>query len=257
MIHRFLLRETKGRIGNDGSKSTKEYRIQKDAENAFAKTYLEKTGNVFGAQQFVKKPGKYNRINIDYNDLERAVQLNKVPTKLTKPLYELMQLLFVGDVMKSTLIAFCLDLDSMPLGKISIQQMSDCLNLLGEISAMLEHKNHHNQILSASNHFYSCFPQNAGKKRPLMIDSFELVKEKMNLVQSMLEKSQKYDFLTGSLNKEKNLLDVCYEHLEDSAEIVMLNKSSGMYKQICDYVRNTQLHSTNLQLYIYDPGIHH
>lgn len=56
-----------------------------------------------------------------------------------------------------------------------------------------------------------------------------------------MEKEYKFDYLIGEKNTEKNLLDVCYEQLVDSAEITVLNKSSGMFKQICAFVENTQL----------------
>lgn len=61
------------------------------------------------------------------------------------------------------------------------------------------------------------------------------------MLQYMMEKEYKFDYLIGEQNTEKNLLDVCYEQLVDSAEITVLNKSSGMFKQICAYVENTQL----------------
>lgn len=69
----------------------------------------------------------------------------------------------------------------------------------------------------------------------------------------MMNKVSNYDYLTSQQNIKRNLLDVCYEHLEDSAEINMLNKASPMYTLICNYVRNTQLHQPTSPIF-YNPG---
>lgn len=232
-----------GRIGTlGGSKNLIKCTDIKEAETEFKKIFLNKTGNEFGTKEFVKKSGKYNQVNIDYEALCRKHPLDLVPTKLTKAIYELMGLLFVDDVMKSELLAFCLAGDSMPLGKLTMQQIHDALNLLGEISIMLELNNEQNhRILAASNQFYSWFPYGTGFKRPSIINTHKLVEEKISMLQNITEKCLKYDILTSQLNDEKNLFDVCYEHLANSAEIKMVNKLSEMYAQISKYVTNTQL----------------
>lgn len=256
-----MLRESVGRIGTlSGSKKliecTDVYSV-KEAEAEFKEIFLNKTGNEFGTKEFVKKPGKYNQVNIDHEALCRKFPLDLVPTKLTKAIYELMELLFVDDVMNSELLAFCLADDSMPLGKLTMQQIHDALNLLGEISIMLELNNEQNhQILAASNQFYSWFPYGTDFKRPPIINTHKLVQEKISMLQNITEKCLKYDILTSQLNDEKNLFDVCYEHLANSAEIKMVNKLSEMYAQISKYVTNTQLQPANQMPVIqnYKPG---
>lgn len=249
-----------GRIGTTiGITNLKNYSAFEYADNVFKKLYFEKTGNVFGANPFVKQPGKYNQIDIDTESgpLSQQIVENAVPTKLSKPLYELMRLLFDGRPMRSTLLAFCLNIDDLPLGRISKQKIQEAIDLLGEIASMLDAECPDNiRITAASNHFYALFPHDSGLERPPIISTQQMIKEKFALLQNAMEKEYKYDFLIGEMNNEKNLLDVCYEHLQESAEITMLNKSSGMYTQICNYVRNTQLRSTpsNNQLYWFERG---
>lgn len=189
---------------------------------------MDKTGNEFGTKEFVKKPGKYYQVNIDNHILSRQLTLNLVPTKLSEPLYGLMQLLFDENVMKSTLLAYCVDLDNLPLGLVSRQTILNAIDILAKMSSLLSTNSpnqNQNQIVAASNQFYSYYPQDVGVQRITAIPA----------------KLDKYDLMTGELNRERDLFDVCHEQLEDSAEIKMLNKSSGMYAQILKYVENTQM----------------
>lgn len=256
-IFSYTVRESKGRIGIVGSTKHSVLTTYQSAELLFKKIYQEKTGNEFGATDFVKKPAKFYKMSID-NEFQHENLLNNVPTKLTQPLYHLMELLFQDKVMiNKVLIEYCLDLDSLPLGKISKRQFQEAMILLGEINLMLGKSDAQNQIIAASNQFYSYIPHHFDLQRPKLINTREMVQEKLNFVRSLMHKVDKYDTLTSEQNTVKNPLDVCYEQLEESAEIKMLNKSSGMYKQICNYVKNTQLRNTSSSsssLSYFDPG---
>lgn len=235
IFSRLWIFESKGRIGATGTEiKRKRYTDYNDAIAVFKKIYLEKTGNNFGSEIFVKKPGKYFQINVDTDALHRQLPRNSVPTKLTESLYRLMENIFCY---KSILIEQYLDLKSLPLGLVRQQSIQEGLKLLGEISLMLMNTNVQNQIISASNQFFSYIPHDFGLQRPPIINSAELIKEKRNMLQEVC----KYDYLTSELNTEKNLVDICYEHLEKSVEFKVLDKSSDMHKQIFNYVKNTQL----------------
>lgn len=240
----FSVFESRGRIGTStGSFGRTSYSTLIDAEAAFKKIYHKMTDNEFGTNVFVKKPGKYYHIHIDNESLDQKLRNNSVPTKLKKPIHELMKLLFSDDrVLLSTLQEFFLDFDSMPLGKMAKKQIQDALNLLGEISSMVDVADAA-WFISATNQFHSYFPYDYGQRPPPIINTRQLIQEKMNQLQLLLEKELKFQHLFSDSNVQKNLLDFCYEHLQESAEITMLNKSSEMYKQICNYVQNTQLRS--------------
>lgn len=243
LLNSFNLVESKGRIGTKiGSTQQKHYSNIAEAQKEFGKIYLEMTGNEFGARKFVKKPGKYYHVKIDNAILSQKIRPNSAPTKLTEPLHQLMQLLFDENAMKSTLLAFYFDLHTMPLGIVSKPQIQDAIDHLIWMSSMLGQPNvTASHILAASNQIYSYFPHDFGVQRPAILNTHEMLQEKVKVLQHLLQKGYTYDLLTSELNEERNLLDVCYEHLKDSAEITMLNKLSGMYAQICSYVANTQL----------------
>lgn len=98
-----------------------------EAKSEYERIYREKTGNEFGAEMFVKKPGLYNHVNIDNENKKKEPpnrQESAPPTKLSKPFYELMELLYSNNwVLESTLLAYFFDLESMPLGKLGKAQI--------------------------------------------------------------------------------------------------------------------------------------
>lgn len=239
----YVLRQSKGRIGTViGSKQLTVCKDVDEAKMKFKEEFLQKTGNRFGEVEFEKKAGQFYQLQIDYADVRRKIPWNNVPTKLTKALYELMQLLVNDTVMKSTLLAYCSGDESMPLGKITMQQIDDASNVLAELALMLNHNDvQRHQILAASNQFYSYVPHHTRLRRPPIIDTPQMVQQKMKLLQNMSENCTKYDILTSELNDERNLYDVCYEHLGRSVQIKMINKASAMYAEIEKYMRNTQL----------------
>ncbi|XP_031624761.1 poly [ADP-ribose] polymerase-like [Contarinia nasturtii] len=246
--------ETKGRIitNSSGHFSQKKYSNLDEAKGVFKQIYLKMTGNEFGTNRFEKKPGKYNLVKIDNDYLHRHVEKNNVSTKLSESLYELMQLVFFfcEDVMKSTLLAYCFDdYKNMPLGKIHKTRIEDALICLGEILSMVSSGDSH-KIMAASNQFYSYFPHDCGLHPPPLINTYEMVQQKIDMLHHMLQKE--IDYNTLIMDTERNCLDVCYEHLEKFAKITMLNKSSEMYAHICNYINNTQLHNDSTAKY--DPG---
>lgn len=155
--------ESRGRVGTSiGSHNLKNFSTIAEADKVFRGIFLEKTGNEFGVANFTKKAGKYYKVEVDIVPLSQEIKPNSVPTKLSEPLYELMKLLFTGKVMKSTLLEFCLDLDAMPLGRITKAHVQEAMNLLGDLSVILDQENSNRQIIAATNQFYSYFPHDFG-----------------------------------------------------------------------------------------------
>lgn len=230
-----------GRIGSSAGTTKKTHYVSiYEAQSDFERIYLEKTGNEFGTESFVKKPGLYNQINIDNVILDQTLQTN-VPTKLNKPLYELMVLLF-GDkkVFTSKLLSTLFDSNSMPLGKLTMAQIQSSLEILDEISSM-QNSWSVNQFIAASNKLYSYCPQNFGFQRPPIINTPKIIQETHDMLQHLMQTEIQYEFLISNSNKEKNLLDLCYDYLQKSVEITVLNKTSTMFSEICKYIENTRL----------------
>lgn len=94
-------------------------------------------------------------------------------------------------------------------------------------------------------------PHSFGVDRPPVIDNMELIKEKSEMLESLLEMELAYNLLNKDTDDKKNPLDVHYEQLK--TDIVPLKKSSKEYKLLSKYVMNTHAPThTNYTLEIED-----
>lgn len=88
-----------GRISTTiGSTKLESYSCLDDARDAFEQIYEERTGNFFGERTFIKYPGKYYKMDIDYGEDEEVRKLSEssIKSELSTPVQNLIQLLFVN-----------------------------------------------------------------------------------------------------------------------------------------------------------------
>lgn len=246
-----MISESKGRVGtSSGTSDMSSFDSLDAARKEFHQIFLESNGNEFDAVEFVKKPGKYHRFDIDRETIDRRLPQNSKPTKLSEPLYKLMQMFFNENMMPSALQAFYFDIGSLPLGLIHKRTLQDAIEMLEKISTMLKGTKTQNlrEMLAASNQFYSYFPQNFGLRRVPLINSLQTIKELSGMMRNVLNILEKYNLFAMKSAEEENLMDVCYGHLKHFAGIRTLNKSTEMYAEIVKYVKNSQTYNnvTNL-----------
>lgn len=121
--NQYWLYRSWGRIGTKiGSNLVKPMALHV-AIKLFCDIYEEKTGNSWDARQnFIKIPRKMYPIDVDYEEEEAILRLkldSEVPSKLSKPVQELIQLIFDVNEMNNVMLELELDTKRMPLGKNS------------------------------------------------------------------------------------------------------------------------------------------
>lgn len=197
---------------------------------------MERTGNTFDSQIFEKQPEKYQVLDINYDKREKVLQ-SLVDTKLEPQLYELMKLICDEKAMKSTLLKFNLDTDTLPLGKISKQQIEVASNILNELSVLVKNNGDYTQFIEASNRLYTMIPHSFGVNVPIpVINTTEMVDEK----RQMLERLKEIDFTYSLLSKtDDNLNPLDSLHEKINAQISPLSQNTEEYRQIMDYVMST------------------
>lgn len=85
---------------------------------AFKDLYEEKTGNIWEERGYFQKiPGKFYPVEVDYGEDTAKLEISDKPSKLPKPVQELVRLLFDVNSMKKAMLEFELDTEKMPLGK--------------------------------------------------------------------------------------------------------------------------------------------
>lgn len=137
----------------------------------FENLYKEKTGNCWSDRDnFVKMPNKMQPIDIDHGvDEETADKIleSNIESKLKKPVQNLMRLIFDVESMKRAMLEYEIDMDKMPLGKISKKQIQEAYSVLTELLALVNNGNpERSQLISASNKFYTLIPHSFGLEGP-------------------------------------------------------------------------------------------
>lgn len=210
-----------------------------NARQAFEEIYQEHTGNYFGEKKFVKYPGKYYKMDIDYAEEEEVRKLteNTIKSGLSVPVQDLIKLLFDVNMMKQMMLEFDLDTEKMPLGKLSSKQIYAAMGVLREISELVQKNGTSGQFVEASNRFYTMIPHDFGVKRPPIIDTIEMVTTKTEMLESLLEMELAYGLLKEEADDKKNPIDAHYEQLK--TDIAPLQKDSSEFELLKNYVKNT------------------
>uniref|UniRef100_A0A182R0F8 Poly [ADP-ribose] polymerase n=1 Tax=Anopheles farauti TaxID=69004 RepID=A0A182R0F8_9DIPT len=243
---RYWLFRAWGRIGTTiGGTKLEDFNSAYDALNAFEELFEEKTNNSWKRHDTVydKYPGMFYPIEIDYSETKtkRLEENSAIKSKLAPSVQELVRMLFDVDAMNRVMLEFELDMEKMPLGKLSKRQLQSAMKVLSEISDLIASSGTNAQFIDASNRFYSFIPHNFGVRSVTVLDTLEQVKEKQTMLESLMEIEFAYSLLNSSDDKkekeQKNPLDAHYEQLKTSIE--PLARDSEEFTLLEQYVRNT------------------
>lgn len=95
-----------------------EFSTVNEAIHDFKSLYEEKTGNVWEDRAYFQKiPGRFYPVEVDYGENAAKMEISDKPSKLPKPVQDLVRLIFDVNSMKKTMLEFELDTEKMPLGK--------------------------------------------------------------------------------------------------------------------------------------------
>ena len=251
--NKFWVFRSWGRIGTTiGGKKLEKFSNLIEAKMAFEDQFMDKTGNAFGdSDHFVKLPNKYYPLDIDYGeDDEKVKSLSEhcdIPSALDTRVQDLIKLIFDINAMKKVMLEFELDMERMPLGRISQKQIKQAYQVLTELSDLVVKNAPSAQFVNASNRFYTLIPHSFGVSLPPMLDTLEAVKNKMNMLETLLEIEVAYNMLSmpadSKTEKETNPIDLHYNQLK--TELVPVEKSDPEYAYLMEYVKNTHAETHN------------
>lgn len=229
-----------GRIGTGvGEKKLETFYSANEACSAFETNFEDKSGNIFGTP-FKKMPNKYALVEVDYTDDEKVKQIqakSAIPSKLPPPVQDIIKLIFDVDAMKQTMLEFELDLEKMPLGKISRKQLEEAYSVLNKLDNLITEGADRSAFIGASNKFYSLVPHSFGMQAAPIIDSVEKIKSKREMIDSLLEIEIAYSMLKDDSKENVNPVDSHYEKLK--TEIQPLDKKSQEFQIIQKYLETT------------------
>lgn len=244
---RYYIFRSWGRIGTTiGSNKVEKYSSSSEAIEAFSDIYLERTGNHFGASTFDKKAGKYFPMDIDYggDEIEKKItDQNKHKSELLPAVQELMKLMFDLDTMKKAMLEFDLDMEKMPLGKLSQKQLSQALKVLQQLSELIKKGGTSSEFIGYSNQFFTLIPHDFGVDRPPIVDTIDTVNTKTAMIESLMELEVAYSFLQSETDDNKSPLDGHYKQL--NTDLKPIAKDTEEFALLEKYVRNTHAGTHN------------
>ena len=86
------------------------------------------------------------------------------------------------------MLEFEIDLSKMPLGKLSKKQIETAYKILTEVQDMIRNTSGtESKFLDASNRFFTLIPHDFGMRSPPLLDNPDLVKTKIEMLDSLLE----------------------------------------------------------------------
>ncbi|OAD52149.1 Poly [ADP-ribose] polymerase [Eufriesea mexicana] len=229
-----------GRIGTTIGGTKLDNLPLKECIIQFESLYEEKSGNSWSQREhFVKVPHKMYPVDINYGD-EASTKIleSDVKSELEQPIQDLIKLLFDEASMRKVMLEFEIDVDKMPLGKLSKKQIQKAYLVLTDLQEVLKKKNFDTvQLVDASNRFYNLIPHNFGVSGPKVLDTMAEIQSKCEMLDVLLEMEIGYSLLHTKTDETKNPLDVHYKQL--NSEVTVLDKESEEYKVIKQYVENT------------------
>ncbi|KAJ8410210.1 hypothetical protein AAFF_G00201910 [Aldrovandia affinis] len=238
-----------GRVGTTigGNKLDKFYDKNSAMDN-FRNLYEEKTGNSWTSTNFTKYPNKFYPLEIDYGQDEEAVKKLTASagtkSQLQKPVQELIRMIFDVESMKKAMVEFEIDLQKMPLGKLSKRQIQSAYSILSEVQQAVSESASDSHVLDLSNRFYTLIPHDFGMKKPPLLSDLDYIQAKVQMLDNLLDIEVAYSLLRGGAeDNKKDPIDLNYEKLKTKIEVV--EKASEEAEIILQYVKNTHAATHN------------
>ncbi|XP_013149154.1 PREDICTED: poly [ADP-ribose] polymerase-like [Papilio polytes] len=230
-----------GRIGTSiGGKKLENFTEFWEAKNHFETIYMQKTKHrELSGHHFIKIPRAYVPVDINYFDISMSKINIESDCNLPMSIQEMIVKIFDKKVIDNCLLQYDLDVDKMPLGKITKEQIKFGYGIL---SSLLEDFDKGTismeKIKDSTNKLYTIVPHNFGLKKPPLLDNVDVIKNKLEMLDSLLEVEIVYDLIKSASDDIVSPIESLYLSL--NAVITPLDNSSMDYNLVKSYLENTQ-----------------
>ncbi|KAI1712161.1 poly(ADP-ribose) polymerase catalytic domain-containing protein [Ditylenchus destructor] len=219
-----------------------------DAKESFEKQFLDKTRNEWkNRHNFKKHPFALDIIELDYDGKDDkhdlpALDVESSKSSLPKQIKNLIAMIFDIDAMTATMKEFEIDMEKMPLGKLSRKHILNAYSVLTQLQKLIEEgQPSYNDYLDATNRFYTLIPHNHGLASPPLLNTKEMIKSKAEMLDNLLEMEIAYNIIKSEASEmtdpKKDMFDIHYEKLNCNMEV--LEKESEEFKLVKEYAKNT------------------
>lgn len=264
-----------GRVGETGQSALKGPLSRDAAVAEFEKKFQSKTGNKWSDRaSFKPKSGKYALIEIDTAaDESKAQEVEaklrgvagkhaktapKVkPSALPKPTQKLVELIFSKSMFTSAMADLEIDVKKMPLGQLSLKQVTKGFSVLEEIEGELDKaRPRQPKLAELSSQFYTVIPHSFGRQRPPVIGDNVGLQKKMDMLNilSDIEVALEAESTAQKRATVENPLDLNYASLR--ADLRPLTPDSKSFSVIEKYMQATCRSSSHKLLDVFELDRH-
>ncbi|KAI1647831.1 PARP-domain-containing protein [Daldinia loculata] len=269
---RFICWTRWGRVGEHGQSKAVGDGTLDSALREFNNKFKSKTGLSWVNRGEHPRSGKYAFIEKSYEpDSEDEddtkdtkggtikIEDDEEPeSKLSKPVQELMQLIFNQQYFAATMRDLNYDAVKLPLGKLSKTTISRGFQALKDLSALIQNpalatSQHQTNYISAteqlSNLYFTLIPHAFGRNKPPVIRDTTLLKREIELLESLSDMKDASLLMKNEQKEEINKLDQQFQSLGMN-EMTPLDQESPEFTQLVDYLVDTRgaTHSANYQV---------
>ncbi|KAG4108431.1 poly polymerase catalytic domain-containing protein [Neocallimastix lanati (nom. inval.)] len=239
-----------GRVGEKGQNNLLFCSSKENAISNFKMKFKDKTGNNWeNRKNFVKKNKKYFLLERDYGvtkeveeDIKRKTKENKInipDSKLDERLQNLIKLIFDISIMEQEMAEIGYDAKKMPLGKLTKDHIKKSYGVLKKLDEELSNPQPKLTVLAdLTSEFYTIIPHDFGRTKPPVINNKELLKKKIEMVESLADIEIASTLLKNQkMEITENPIDTNYKSLH--CNLIPLDHKSEDYEMIEMYVENT------------------
>ncbi len=251
-VKKYVVFNRWGRVGNAGQTDHKECGADLGyAKQLFEKKFKDKTGyrwqdrkkqTLEDSKKYVYLEKQYDKVSQVLSPTAGGLTTGPVPAKdsvLDARVQALIRLICNINMMKKQVVDMGLNVEKLPLGKLSKDHIQKGYTILGQLSQALSDGADATRLETLSNHFYTLIPQKYGMSRLPVIDTQEMIKCKLELVQSLEDIRIATALLEATTDQaaDANPLDESYHKLRCS--ISPLPRDSLQWQTIQQYVNKT------------------
>ena len=248
-----------GRVGYKGQTNFTTFGSDKEkAKSVFMKKFSDKTVNQWEERHdFVKHPGKYDLVKIDYNNddndddavdagiKQEPIKEEPVESKLPQSVQDLISLICNIKTMEEAVIEMQYDTKKAPLGKVTVEQIKAGYSALKRISECVEAgRSSGGELMQACNDFYTRIPHEFGFKVPPIIKTPQEVKRKLELLETLSDIQVALKILSAAQDCNSNPIDRHYNHLK--IDIAPMDNKSKEWKLVEKSIKSTHASTHNL-----------
>ncbi|PGH29060.1 poly [ADP-ribose] polymerase [[Emmonsia] crescens] len=252
-----------GRVGENGQSAAFPGLTLDEAKDVFDKKFKTKTGLSWSNRLGAPKAGKYTFIERNYEDdsddedesekkgnkkvkKEDKEEVKAPECTLSRPVQELVGLIFNQQYMLSTMASMSYDAKKLPLGKLSKRTLMSGFQVLKDLSEMVANPSiamqKYNQPFGfaaelLSNQYFTLIPHVFGRSRPPVIGSLDLIKREVELLETLTDMEIANEIMKDAKASETGLhpLDVQFSGL-GLQEMTPVSSATTEYKELEDYL---------------------